>query len=143
MTRHLSGTERALLGPAVVLTALTGGVAVVVAALAVGSDGTRAALLAVGLVLGFLLVGQIPVSQVARGRRRLGSALLVVLFTTRVLLLLLAFRLFYVSETVDREVLGLSVIACATAWTAGTVWSALRWRPMVVEPEDSGPETSH
>ena len=143
MTRHLSGTERALLGPAVVLTALTGVVAVVVAAVAVGADGTRAALLAVGLVLGFLLVGQVPVSQVARGRRRLGSALLVVLFTTRVLLLLLAFRLFYVSETVDREVLGLSVIACAMAWTAGTVWSALRWRPMVVEPEDTEPETSH
>lgn len=143
MSRHLSRTERTLLGPAVALTALTGVVAVVVAALVVGWDGTRAALVAVGLVLGFLLVGQLPVSQVARGRRGVGSALLLFLFTARVMLLLVAFRVFYTSPDVDREVLGLSVIACALGWTAGTVWSALRWRPMVVEPEEPEPEGSH
>jgi hypothetical protein len=37
-------------------------------------------------------------------------------------------------------VLGLTVIGTALGWTVGTVWSALRWRPMVVEPE--APERS-
>jgi hypothetical protein len=30
-------------------------------------------------------------------------------------------------------------MVCALAWTAGTVWSAVRWRPMVVDPEDTPP----
>jgi hypothetical protein len=132
-------TERTLLTRAVVLTLLTGVLAVLVGAAVDGADGLRAATVAALLVLGFLLVGQLPVAQVARGRRRLGSALLVLLFVARVLALLVAFAVFYVAEGVDREVLGLTVIACALAWTAGTVWSALRWRPMVVDPEDAPP----
>jgi hypothetical protein len=142
VSQQPSRTERTLLGPAVLLTALTGLVAVAVAAVTSGSDGALAALLAVGIVLGFLVVGQLPVAQVARGRRAVGSALLLLLFTSRVMLLLVAFRVFYSSDAVDREVLGLSVIACALGWTAGTVWSALRWRPMVVEPEERRPERS-
>ena len=51
------------------------------------------------------------------------------------LLLVVAFRVFAGSDEVDRSALGLTVIACALAWTAGTVWTALRWRPMLVEPE--------
>jgi hypothetical protein len=132
-------TERTLLGPAVVLTLVAGTASVAVAWAAVGAEGRRAALVAVGMVLGFLLVGQLPVAQVARGRRRLGAALLVLLFVVRLLVLLVAFGVFYVADGVDREALGLTVITCALAWTAGTVWSALRWRPMVVDPEPSGP----
>jgi hypothetical protein len=79
-------------------------------------------------------VGQLPVAQVARGRRALGAALLVFLYSTRVVLLLVAFRVFSVAGQVDRETLGLTVVICALAWTAGTVWAAMRWRPMVVEP---------
>lgn len=135
------GTERTLLGRAVVLTLLVGLVSVGLAA-AAGRAAVLAALLALGLVLGFLLIGQLPVAQVARGRRRVGAALLVVLFTIRVLLLLVAFRVFYVSDDVDRKVLGLTVIACALAWTAGTVWAALRWRPMVVEPDAAQPPSA-
>jgi hypothetical protein len=139
MTANPGRTERTLLGRAVVLAVLAGAVSVVVAAAVAGADGLRAALVAVGLVLGFLLVGQVPVAQVARGRRRLGAALLVVLFVLRVVALLVAFAAFYVADDVDREVLGLTVMVCALAWTAGTVWSAVRWRPMVVDPEDTPP----
>jgi hypothetical protein len=139
MTVHPGRTERTLLGRAVVLALLTGAVSIVVAVVVAGADGLRAAALAVGLVLGFLLVGQLPIGQVARGRRRLGAALLVVLFVLRVIALLVAFAAFYVADGVDREVLGLTVMACALAWTAGTVWSALRWRPLVVDPEDAPP----
>jgi hypothetical protein len=139
MTAQPGRTERTLLGRAVALALLAGAVSVGVATAVAGGDGLRAALLGVGLVLGFLLVGQLPVAQVARGRRRLGAALLVVLFVLRVVALLVAFAVFYVSDGVDREVLGATVMACALAWTAGAVWSALRWRPMVVDPEDAPP----
>jgi ATP synthase protein I len=122
-----------------VLALLTGAAAVAVAWAAAGGEGLRGALVGVGLVLGFLLVGQLPVAQVARGRRRLGAALLVLLFVARLLVLLVAFGVFYVADGVDREALGLTVIACALAWTAGTVWSAVHWRPMVVDPEPSTP----
>lgn len=139
MTGRAAAPARALLGRAVVLALLAGVAAVCVAAATEGRAGLRGALLAVGLVLGFLLVGQVPVGQAARGRKRLAAALLLLLYTTRVALLLVAFRAFYVSDDVDREILGLTVIACALAWTAGTVWSALRWRPMVVDPTPSEP----
>lgn len=130
-------TERALLGPAVALTLLAGVVAAVVAATTVGTSGLLAAVVAVGLVLGFLLVGQLPIAHVARGRRGVGAGLLLSLYVTRVMLLVVAYAVFSSSGSVDRRTLGLTVIACVAGWTAGTVWSAMRWRPMVVEPEET------
>jgi hypothetical protein len=56
------------------------------------------------------------------------------LYTARVVLLLVALRVLSDADGVDREAVGLTVIAGALAWTAGTVWSAMRWRPLVVEP---------
>ena len=50
-------------------------------------------------------------------------------------LLLVALRVLSDAEGVHRGAVGLTVIAAALAWTAGTVWSALRWRPLVVEPD--------
>lgn len=132
-----AATERALLGPAVALTVLAGVVAAAVAGATVGTSGLLAALVAVGLVLGFLLVGQLPLAHVARGRRGVGAGLLLSLYVTRVMLLVLAYAVFTSSSSVDRRALGLTVLACVAGWTAGTVWSALRWRPMVVEPEDA------
>lgn len=136
MTARRAGPARALLGRAVLLTLVTGAAATVFAALTRGADGVLAALLGLALVLGFLLVGQLPVAQVARGRNRLGTALLVMIYTLRLMVVLLAFRASLVSDAVDRDVLGLTVIGCGLAWTAGAVWSALGWRPMVVEPEE-------
>lgn len=129
------GLRRALLGRAVVMTLVVGGLATVTAGLARGGEGVVGALVGMVLVLGFLLAGQLPLGLVARGRSRLGTALLVLVYTVRLMILLLAFRLFSVAEDVDRTVLGLTVIACALAWTMGAVWSALLWRPLVVEPD--------
>jgi ATP synthase protein I len=130
------GTDaRRLLGPAVAAAVVVGVVAVAVAAVAAGSEAVSGALVGAGLVLGFLLVGQVPVAQAARGRRWLGAFLLVVLYLVRVVLLLVAFQLVVRSAGIHRTAVGVTVIVCALAWTAGTVWSALRWRPLVVEPE--------
>lgn len=135
MTPRSTGPVRTLLGRAVVLTLLAGLVSTVLGAMLVGRDGAVAAVVGAGLVLAFLLVGQLPVAQVASGRRVLGAALLVSLYTTRVLLLVLAWRVLTVSDAVDRRTVGLTVLGAALAWTAGTVWSALRWQPVLVVPE--------
>jgi len=135
-------TERALLSRAVVLTALVAAVAAPVALVVRGPDGLAGAALGAALVLGFLLIGQVPVAQVARGRRRLGAALLIGLYTARVLLLLVAYRVVTASPAaLDRQVLGGTVVACALAWTGGTVWSMLRWRPLVIDADPGQEDT--
>lgn len=146
MTGAAAGTERTLLVPPVALTLATGLAALVVATATVGRPGLLASLVAVGLVLGFLVVGQLPLAHVARGRRGVGAAMLLALYTTRIMLLVVAYAVFSSTDSVDRRALGLTVLACAAAWTAGTVWSALRWRPMVVEPQpdpEDAAGTSH
>lgn len=130
---------RTLLSRAVLLATGAGLVVAVVAGLRRGGEGLLGAGLGTALVLAFLLVGQIPVAQVAAGRRRLAAALLVSLYVSRVLLLLVAYRLVVVPGAgIDRPSLGLAVLACAIAWTVGTVWAALRWRPYVVGPDGRG-----
>lgn len=130
---------RTLLTRAVLLSAVVGAVAVAVAGLRHGRAGMLGAGLGAGLVLAFLLAGQVPVAQVAAGRRRGAAGLLVLLYTARVLLLLAAYRLVVdAGGAVDRRSLGLTVLACALAWTVGTVWSALQWRPYVVGPDGHG-----
>ena len=128
-------SARGLLGPAVLAALVAGALAVVVAAAVAGGPGAAGAAIGLALVVGFLLLGQVPVSQVARGRRGLGAALLLLLYTARVVLLLVALRVLSDADGVHREAVGLTVIAAALAWTAGTVWSAVRWRPLVVEPD--------
>ena len=128
-------SARGLLGPAVLAALVAGALAVVVAAAVAGGPGAAGAAIGLALVVGFLLLGQVPVSQVARGRRGLGAALLLLLYTARVVLLLVALRVLSDADSVHRGAVGLTVIAAALAWTAGTVWSAVRWRPLVVEPD--------
>ena len=128
-------SARGLLGPAVLAALAAGALAVVAAAVVAGGPGAAGASIGLALVVGFLLLGQVPVAQVARGRRGLGAALLLLLYTARVVLLLLALRVLSDADDVHRGAVGLTVIVCALAWTAGTVWSALRWRPHVVEPD--------
>lgn len=127
-------SARGLLGPSVLGTVVASLVAVAVAAVAAGGTGALGALVGGGLVLAFLLVGQLPVAQVAAGRRGLGAALLLLLYSVRIVLLLVAFRVVSGAGDDLRRTVGLTVIACALAWTAATVWSAQRWRPLVVEP---------
>jgi hypothetical protein len=119
------------------LTSVVGLVTVVGCALLAGRAAALGALLAVTLTLSFLLVGQLPLVQAARGRPRLAALLLLVLYVVRVLLLLAAFVAFYVSDEVDGRALGIGLMVCGAAWTAGVVWSALRWRPAVVEIDEA------
>ena len=128
-------SARGLLGPAVLAALAVGALAVVVAAAVAAGPGAAGASIGLALVVGFLLLGQVPVAQVARGRRGVGAALLLLLYTARVVLLLVALRVLSDADAVHRGAVGLTVIACALAWTAGAVWSALRWRPLVVEPD--------
>ena len=132
-----AGPMRELLGPAVAMTALAGLVCALVAAALVGGPGVTAAAAGCTFVLAFLLVGQVPVHQAGRGRRRTGAALLVVLYALRVLLCVAAFSLVTTAgqQGLDRRVLGVTVVVCALVWTAAAVWAALRWRPVVVVPD--------
>ena len=136
----MSRPERSVLLPATIVALASGVVCVAVAASLAGSAGALSACIATALVVLFLLVGQLPVAQASRGRRGLGAALLLGGYTARIALVLLAFRVFYVADGVDREVLGLTVVATALAWTAGAVWAFLRWRPLYVEPEHVQPD---
>ena len=119
------------------MTGLVGLPCMALAGLVRGGGGLVGALVGMGLVFAFLLIGQLPVSQVARGRRKTGTTLLVVLYVARVVLLVVAYLLVISApeDVLDRTSLGLTVIASALGWTAGTVWAALRWRPMVVDPD--------
>ena len=124
---------RPLLGPAVAAAVAVAVIAALVAVMVEGPASLAAVGLGTGLVLGFLLIGQLPVSQVGKGRRGLGAMLLLLGYTTRVALLLVAFRVVVRSGSPDREVLGATVVAVALGWTGGAVWSFLRWRPAVVD----------
>lgn len=134
---------RALLTPAVVGAVVTWLVTAVLALVVDGSTGLAAAALGGALVLGFLVAGQLPVAQAAKGRGFLGASLLLVGYLTRVVLVLVAFVLVVVDGRMDRQVLGGTVMAVALGWTAGTVWSWLHWRPPVVDvdlPAAAGPQ---
>ena len=126
---------RALLGPAVLVALAVAVVCGVAGSVVAGVSGLAAAALGTGLVLGFLLVGQLPIVQAARGRRGLGAVLLLFGYSVQVLLLVVVLAVVTTSGTPDPTVLGLTVIAVALGWTAGTVWSWLRWRGPVVDVE--------
>lgn len=135
MTRASPGPVQTFLRPAVAVTSLAGAGCVVVAAVRLGPDGLLAALVGLGGVLGFLLVGQLPVAAVASGRRGLGAGALVLLYSVRVTLLVLALQVLFRGSRPERVALGATVVVCALAWTAGTVVAALRWHPVLVVPE--------
>ncbi len=138
MTGRAGGNERTLLRPAVVAVLVSGGVCAAVATATAGGRGLASAALAVGLVLSFLLAGQLPVAAAARGMRGLGAALLVLGYTTRVGLLLAAYRVVTTADDdLHAPVVGVTIMVTGLGWTAGTVWAFLRWRPLYVEPESA------
>lgn len=121
-----------------VIAAAAAGLVCAVAGLAVrGLPGLFGGALAAMLVVAFLLVGQIPIAAAARGRGGLGALLLLTLYSVRVWLLLVTYAVVVASgDAVDREVLGVTLIACALAWTAATVWTAVHWKPTLIDPEN-------
>jgi ATP synthase protein I len=126
---------RCLLGPATMLALGVGAICAAVAGLVAGGRGALSAAAATALVLGFLWFGQLPVAQAARGRARLGTALLILGYTVRVAAVLLALRLLTDATAVDGRVFGVSVVLTALGWTAGGLWSLLGWRSATIEPE--------
>lgn len=135
-------------GVAAVLTPAVLGAGAATLACAVGSAvvdgwaGLAGALVAGGLVLAFLLVGQLPVAQASRGRQGLGALLVLVGYLARVFLLLVVFVLVVEGGFPNRHVFGVDLMVVAIGWTAGTVWSLVRWRPPVVDvrlPGDEAP----
>ena len=96
-----------------------GAVCTAVAGLVAGGRAGLSAALAVAVVLGFLWFGQLPVAQVAQGRKRLGAALLILGYTVRIAAVVLTLRVVFDSPVLDRHVFGVSVVLCALAWPAG------------------------
>jgi hypothetical protein len=58
-------------------------------------------------------------------------------YTARLALLLIAFRAFSTADWVHADVLGVTVVLTALAWTGAAVWAFVRWRPLYVDPEPS------
>jgi hypothetical protein len=106
-----------------------------VAGLVAGGRAGLSAAGAVTLVVGFLWLGQLPVAQVARGRKRVGASLLIFGYTARIAAVVLALRLVFHSPVLDRHVFGVSVVLTALAWTAGGLWKLSTWRSVTIEPE--------
>jgi ATP synthase protein I len=133
---------RALLGRSVVVAIGTAVLCMVLGSVVAGTEGLAAAGLGGLLVVGFLLLGQLPLVQAAKGRRGIGALMLLLGYFLQVLVLLVLFAVVVQSSAVDENVLGLTIIAVALGWTAATVWRWLRWRPPVVEvdlPSDRDP----
>ena len=132
--RLTATTAPVLLRPATTLALGTGLACTLVAGLTSGARGVLSAAAAVALALGFLWFGQLPVAQAARGRKRLGTALLILGYTVRVAVVVLALRVVFDSPVLDR-VFGLSVVLTALAWTAGGLWRLATWRSVSIEAE--------
>lgn len=132
---------RALLTPSVLVATVVGAGCAVVALLVDGAAGLLAAVLATAVVLAFLLAGQLPVAQAARGRRGLGAMLLLIGYSSRLFLLLALGVGLTEAGGPERRVAGLTVVAVGLGWTGATVWSWLRWQPPVVDVELPGRTT--
>lgn len=93
-----------------------------------GADGAAAAAIATVIVVGFFWSGTIPVrlTDGARLGPAAGLAVLLLTYTLRLALVLVALRLLSRAEIVDRRWLGGTIIACALTWTAMHVGTAVR-----------------
>jgi hypothetical protein len=90
------------------------------------------------LVVSFFLSGQLPLLGAPR---RPGTRLfaLLVLYTARLALVLLAFRLLSRVGGLDRQVLGVAVLLGAAAWITAYLGSFLRAKIPVVIPDAASP----
>jgi hypothetical protein len=104
---------------AAAVTGAAGAVAVLVAWVAVGSDGPLSAFLGAVLVVAFFSAGSLPFAVAGDGTQgRSGLAFLVLgmTYVLRVLVGVAAYQVASRSDRVDMTVVGLSVIACALVW---------------------------
>ncbi|HUR51906.1 MAG TPA: hypothetical protein VMZ11_07270 [Mycobacteriales bacterium] len=113
---------------AALVTLLVGLPCAAVAAVTSGSDGVWSALLGIGLVLGFMSAGSLPFVIAGDTREGRGGVAFVVLGLTYALRLVLALVLLKVaarSHVLDRQVIGLTAIVGALAWTGTHVFLGL------------------
>lgn len=111
------------------LTLLAGAVCALVAGLLVGGRGVLAAVVGAVVVLAFFGSGIVPL-LVVRGEdessKGLATGILLLTYTLRLALAVAVLRVGSRTHVVDRRSLGLSVIACALAWTAAQVIRGIR-----------------
>lgn len=99
------------------VTLAVGALCVLVSWVAVGSQGPVSAFLGVVMVLVFFSVGSIPLAVAGDGSRS-GFAFMVLAMTyvLRILLGVVVYVVASDSPSIDRQAVGLTVIACALAW---------------------------
>jgi hypothetical protein len=112
-------------------TAAVGLVMAVAAGAAEGGSGALSALLGLLVVLGFFVTGIVPLLLV-RGEddssKGLATGFLLLTYTLRLAVAVAVLRVGAAAGWLDRRWLGLSVIACALAWTTGQVVRGVRTR---------------
>ena len=113
---------------AALTTGAAGLVAVVVAWLAVGSEGPLSALLGAGLVLGFFLLGGLPFVVAQLGHKGMAFLVLGMTYLLRVLVGVVVWAVAVQSPDIDRVVVGVTVIACALVWVNTQVFLGLARR---------------
>ena len=105
---------------AALVTTVVGAAGTAVGAATSGSDGVWSALLGLVLVLAFMSAGAIPFVIAGDTRNGRGGVAFVVLgltYALRLVLALVLLKLAARSHVLDRQVIGLTAIACAVAWT--------------------------
>ncbi len=109
---------------AALTTSLAGLVALVLGAVAAGPDGVVSAVVGTVLVLLFLSAGSLPLvvaGDGTEGRAKLGFLVLGMTYALRLVLAVAVLTAAEASGSVDSQVMGVTVIACAVVWTATQV----------------------
>lgn len=113
--------------PAALATLVTGLVAVLVAWAAVGSHGPLSALLGTGITLVFFGLGTLPLMIAGEGRNGLAWLMLGMGYVLRILIGVVIWAAAVSSDSIDRTVVGLTVIVCALVWlNTQLVWSMMK-----------------
>ena len=110
--------------PAALATLATGLLAIVVAWLAVGSHGPVSALLGTAIALVFFGMGALPLLVAGEGMNGVAWILLGLGYVLRILVGVAIYAVAVSSDSIDRTVVGLTVIVCALVWlNTQLVWS--------------------
>lgn len=111
------------------LTVVAGAVCAVLGGLAEGPSGALSALLGAVVVLGFFASGIVPLLLVREEDARskgLATGLLLLTYTFRIAVAVAVLRVGSRAESLDQRWVGISVIACALAWTGAQVVRSVR-----------------
>jgi uncharacterized membrane protein len=135
VTAHAAHGAGRWTGPraAPLTTLVAGSVCAAVAGLRTGEEGLVSALLGTALVCLFFWTGLLPIllTRGQEGRAALGLAVLLVNYTLRLALALLALRAAEHASLVDTRVLGVTVIVATLVWTSTQVALLGRDHPAV------------